>query len=191
MDATGLAGIAVGLLLCFAGARSVNLAVLASGFALGWLITEPFDASFLTALIVAVASAAAAWVLAHLVFRVAMFFVGGLAGAVIGAKIFGLLQSGDRSVVLVVLFVAATGFIGGLVTQRYRRAALVVACALGGAALVLSGLGRAFPQPLGFFRDPVEAWQTVVTALAWLALAGTGWAAQRTVGRDRDQQSAT
>jgi hypothetical protein len=187
VDTTGLAGLAVGLLLCFAGARSVNLAVLAAGFALGWLITEPFDASFLTALIVAVASAAGAWVLAHLIFRVAMFFVGGLAGAVIGAKIFGLLQPGDRSVVLVVIFVAATAFIGGLVTQRYRRAALIVVCALGGAALVLSGLARTFPQTLDFFRDPVRTWQAVVDTVAWIVLAGTGWAAQRTAGRDRQQ----
>lgn len=185
MDTTGLAGLAVGLLLCFAGARSVNLAVLASGFALGWLITEPFDASFLTALIVALASAAGAWVLAHLVFRVAMFFVGGVAGGVIGAKIFGLLQPGDRSVVLVVIFVAATAFIGGLVTQRYRRTALIIVCALGGAALILSGLARTFPQSLGFFRDPVESWQTVVDTVAWIALAGAGWAAQRKVSRDK------
>lgn len=190
VDTTGLAGLAVGLLLCFAGARSVNLAVLASGFALGWLITEPFDASFLTALIVAVASAAGAWVLAHLVFRVAMFFIGGLAGAVIGAKVFGLLQPGDRSVVLVVLFVAATAFIGGLVTQRFRRVALVIVCALGGAALVLSGLARAFPQTLSFFRDPVQPWQSVLTAVVWIALAGIGWVTQRKAIRDRDQQPA-
>lgn len=179
MNTTGLGVLVVGLLLCFAGNRSLNLAVAASGFAVGWLITEPFNASVSIALVVALAAAAAAWVLAHLVFRVALFFVGGLAGAVIGAKVFGLLQPEDRNVVLVILFVAATAFIGGLITQRYRRTALAAVCALGGAALVLSGLARTFPEPLEFLRSPNEVWEVVVAALAWIALAVAGWLTQR------------
>lgn len=97
------------------------------------------------------------------------------SGAVIGAKIFGLLQRGDRSVALVVLFVAATAFIGGLVTQRFRRPALAAFCALAGAALVLSGLARTFPQALGFFRNPVErgrAWWTDWPGSRWLRPGG-------------------
>jgi hypothetical protein len=167
--------------------RSLNLAVLASGFAVGWLITEPFNASVITALIIALAAAAGAWILAHLVFRVALFFVGGLAGALVGAKIFGLLQPDNRSVVLVILFVAATAFIGGFVTQRFRRVALAVVCALGGAVLVMSGLARTFPGTLGFLRDPDAAWQAVTAALAWIALAAAGWVTQRQRLRERSR----
>jgi hypothetical protein len=186
VDASGLGVLAVGLLLCFAGVRSLNLALLASGFAVGWLVTEPFDASFLTLLVVALATAVAAWVLARVVFRVALFFVGGLAGAVVGAKVFGLLQPADRNAVLVALFVAATAFIGGLVTQRFRRVALAVVCALGGAGLVLSGLARTFPAALGFLRLPVEGWQAALTGVVWLALAGFGWVVQRRLVANRE-----
>jgi hypothetical protein len=185
MDTTGLGVLAVGLLLCFAGVTSVNLAVLASGFAVGWLLTEPFNASVTTALIVALAAAAAAWVLAHLVFRVALFFVGGLAGAVVGAKLFGLLEPSGGNVVLVVLFVAATAFIGGLVTQRFHRPALAAACALGGSALALSGVARAFPGGLGFLRDPAAGWEAIVAAVVWVALAAAGWLVQRRLVRER------
>ncbi|KAA9162589.1 TMEM198/TM7SF3 family protein [Amycolatopsis acidicola] len=188
MNTTGLVVLAVGLLLCYAGVRSVNLAVLASGFAIGWLITEPFSATFLTALIVGLACAVGAWVLAHLVFRVALFFVGGLAGAVIGAKVFGLLQPEDRSVVLVIIFVAATGFLGGLVTQRFRRPALAAICALGGAALVLSGLARSFPHVFTFLRNPAGNWQAAFAAIVWVALACTGWVVQRKA-KDKAAQS--
>lgn len=179
MDTTGLGLLAVGLLLCFAGVRSLNLALLASGFAVGWLLTEPFGAAPLTALVVAVAAAVGAWVVAHLVFRVALFFVGGLAGTVIGAKVFGLLQPAGGSVLLAVLFIAATGFIGGLATQHFRQRALAVACALGGAGLALSGVARAFPDALGFLRAPGTPWQSVVATAVWLALAVVGWTIQR------------
>ncbi|GAA0479085.1 hypothetical protein Ade02nite_40170 [Paractinoplanes deccanensis] len=183
MDTSGLGALIAGAVLCFAGVRSLNLAVFGSGFAVGWLITEPFGATLLTALIVAVAAAVVALVLARVVFRAALFFVGGLAGAVIGAKVFGLLQPEDGSVVLLVLFVAATGFIGGLVTQRFHATALAVVCALGGAALILSGLARAFPEALGFLRDPGGDWEAVLTTAIWIVLAALGWSVQRGSGR--------
>ncbi|BBH70724.1 hypothetical protein ACTI_74090 [Actinoplanes sp. OR16] len=179
MDTSGFGVLLIGVLLCFAGVRSLNLAVFGSGLAVGWLITEPFGASLPTALLVAVAAGLIALLLARFVFRVGLFFVGGLAGTVIGAKVFGLLQPDGGSVILLVLFVAACGFIGGLVTQRYRLAALAVVCALGGAALVLSGLARAFPDPLGFLRDPAGEVEAALTTVVWLAVAGTGWAVQR------------
>jgi hypothetical protein len=40
-----------------------------SGFALGWLVTEPFDASLGVAFVVALAAAVMAWVVATFVFR--------------------------------------------------------------------------------------------------------------------------
>ena len=189
MDTTGFGVLAVGLLLCFAGARSLNLALLASGFAVGWLVTEPFGASLLTALIVAAAAALGAWVIGHLVFRFALFIVGGLAGAVVGAKVFGLLQPSGGSVLLAVLFVVATGFIGGIATQRFRGTALAVACALGGAGLVLSGLARAFPDALGFLRAPEAVWQSAVATLTWVVLAIVGWTTQRRLQRGQEVSS--
>jgi hypothetical protein len=181
MDISGLGVLAVGAVLCFAGVRSLNLALFGSGFAVGWLMTEPFDASVLTALMVAVATAVVAVVLARIVFRASLFFVGGIAGAIIGAKLFGLLQPEGGSVVLLVLFVVATSFIGGLATQRFHWTALAIVCAVGGAALILSGLARAFPGVLGFLRDPANEWEAVLTTVAWISMAAVGWSVQRNV----------
>jgi hypothetical protein len=64
-----------------------------------------------------------------------------------------------------------------------------VACALGGAGLVLSGLARAVPDALGFLRAPDAPWQSVVTTAAWVVLAVVGWATQRRLPRGEDVAS--
>jgi hypothetical protein len=187
MDGSGLGVLAVGLVLCFLGVRSLHLAVATSGFALGWLLAEALGASVLTAFLVAVAAAIAAWVLAVLVFRTALFFVGAMCGGVIGAKLFGLLEQGSGNVVLAVLFVLASAFVVGVVVQRFRHGTLSLACALGGAGLALSGLARTFPEGMGFLREPLLPWHAVVTAAGWLALAWAGWAVQQRVVRDQQE----
>jgi hypothetical protein len=112
--------------------------------------------------------------------------VGAIAGAVIGAKLFGLLQQGEGSVVIAVLFVLAFAFLAGLATQCFRTAVLAVVSAAGGAGLVLSGIARAFPGPLGFLRVPDVTWQAVVAAIVWIALAAAGWIVQRrSISRNR------
>jgi hypothetical protein len=186
VDASGLGVLAVGLVLCFLGVRSLRGAVLASGFALGWLLAEPFGAGLATAFIVAGAAALAGVLLATLVFRVAFFFVGAIAGAVIGAKLFGILQQGEGSVVIAVLFVLASAFLAGLAAQRFTTTALAVVCAAGGAGLVLSGIARTIPGTLGFLRIPNVTWEAIVAAVAWIALATIGCIVQRrSTSRDR------
>jgi hypothetical protein len=157
----------------------VHLAVLASGFALGWLLAEGLGASLAVTAVVALCAAVVAWVLANLVFRAALFVVGAIAGGVVGAKLFGLLEGGDGSVLLGILFVLAVAVLAGLVTQRYKGVALAAVCALGGAGLALSGVARIFPSTLGFLRAPDTAAESVIDAAAWLALAAVGWSVQR------------
>jgi hypothetical protein len=171
--------------LCFLGVRSLHLAVATSGFAIGWLLSETLGASVLTAFLIAAAAAIAAWVLAVVVFRSALFFVGAICGGVIGAKLFGLIEKGSGNIVLAVLFVAASAFVVGLAVQRFRHAMLSPACAFGGAGLALSGLATTFPEVLGFLRYPQLPWHTIVTAAGWLALAWAGWAVQQRTVRDR------
>ena len=185
MDGSGLGVLAVGLVLCFLGVRSLHLAVVTSGFALGWLLAEPLGASVPTAFLIGVAAAIGAWVLAVLVFRTALFFVGAMCGGVIGAKLYGLLEQDGGNIVLAVLFVLAAAFIIGFAVQRFSHGMLSLACALGGAGLALSGLARTFPEVLGFLRYPQLPWHTVVTAAGWLALAWAGWAVQRRAVHDR------
>jgi hypothetical protein len=142
---TGVGLAVVGLLLCFVGLRSIHLALLACGFALGWLVAEGLGASVAIAAIVAACAAVVGWVLARVVFRAALFVVGGLAGGVIGAKLFGLLEGDDGNVLLAVVFVVAVAVLTGLAAQRWHETAAIGACAFGGAGLALSvwvGSGR-------------------------------------------------
>lgn len=190
MDASGLGVLAVGLLLGFYGRRSLQVAVLASGFALGWLLAEGLGAGLPTTAAVAVAAGLAGWAITRVVLGAAVFFVGALAGGVVGAKLFGLLQRGEGSVVLALLFVAAMAVVTGMATQRYRGALLAAVCALGGAGLALSGAARLFPDLLGFLRVPPTPGLAAVAALVWLALAVTGWGAQqRRKGRIEDRRT--
>jgi hypothetical protein len=176
---TGVGVAVVGLLLCFAGRLSVHLAVLASGFALGWLLAESLGAAPGVAAVVAACAAVVAWVLAAVVFRAALFVVGAVAGGVIGAKLFGLLQGDDGNVFLAILFAGAVAVLTGLATQRYSQGAVTWACAFGGAGLALSGVARIWPDQLGFLRIPGTPAEAVVSAAAWLVLGGLGWTVQR------------
>lgn len=184
MYGSGLGVFAIGLVLCLLGARSLHVAVLASGFALGWLLAEGFGAGPGISVVVAVAVAIVAWLVATFVFHAAEFLVGAVAGAVVGAKLFSLLEQGHGSVVLAVLFVLAVAFIAGLATQRYHSVVLAAACALGGAGLALSGLARAFPDALGLLRFPSTPGQAVISGAAWLALAVAGWVVQVRLARE-------
>jgi hypothetical protein len=186
---SGLGALVVGLVLCFVGVKWLPVAVLASGFALGWLITEPFNASLGVEFVVALAVAVAAWVLATFVFRAALFFVGLITGGVIGAKLFGLLQGNDHNVLLGVIFVMAVAFISGIATQRFHKTVLTAVCALGGAGLALSGMARAFPDTRGFLRTPTSTAQTILATVVWLVVAILGWLVQRRLAGDQKVHS--
>jgi hypothetical protein len=75
--------------------------------------------------------------------------------------------------------VVAVAVLTGLAAQRYRETAAIWACAFGGAGLVLSGLGRIWPNTLGFLRTPDTTAEAVLSAAAWLVLGALGWTVQR------------
>ena len=135
---TGLVVLAVGVLLCFFGIRSVNLALLASGFGLGYFVADATGASTGTALLVAAGVAVVLWLVVSLVFRFATFVVGIAAGAVIGAKLWSALGSSGTSVVL-----------GGV---------LVLSVAIASAtARVPAANGSSSNAPIGPFQKTVRA----------------------------------
>jgi hypothetical protein len=183
---SGLGVVAVGLVLCFAGLWSLHLAVLASGFALGWLLAEALGGSLAVTAIVALCAAVVAWVLATLVFRTALFVVGAVTGGVIGAKLFGMLQD-DGSALIAVVFVVSVAFVTGVATQRFKDGVLAWACALAGAGLVMSGLARIWPDALEFLRTPDTAAETVIATAAWIVLAVVGWSVQRRMKESRTE----
>ena len=175
---SGVVGLVIGLVLCFFGVGSLHLAVLGSGFALGYLLAELFDASTTTTVLVGLGSAIVAWVVVTLVVRFAAFFVGAVAGGVIGARIFGLVLTGDNKVLLTVVFVLAAGGLCGLLTARYRGRFLMWATALGGAGLAVSAVSRIAPDTLDFLRHPDTALEGVLSVGAWLVLALLGRSTQ-------------
>lgn len=180
--------IAVGAVLCFAGALSLRLAVVTAGFGLSWLLADAFGAAFVTGLLVGVAGAVVALVLTVVLSHVAMFFTGALVGAVLGAKLFVVLGGSDPSPLLAVVFVPAVAFVCGFLASRYQRAFLRWVTAFAGAALVLSGLGRLDEDDIGLLYRPSSTTETVLMTAAWLILGAVGYAVQGvlTRGRARD-----
>ena len=171
---SGVVGVAVGLVLCFFGIGSLHLAVLGSGFALGWLIAGVFNANTTTTVLVGLGCAIAAWILVSLVFRFGALFVGAVAGAVIGARIFSLFVTGTNKTLLAIVWVVVFAGLSGLLAMRYRSRFLVWATALGGAGLALAGLGRISPDHLEFLRHPDTALEGVLSFGAWFLLALLG-----------------
>lgn len=169
----------VGALLCFLGIGSLHVAVLASGFGIGWLLADVFGASDGTALLIAAGSAVIGWVLVTLVFKVAAFFLGVITGALIGARLAAVVTPGSGGVLLAIVLVLLVALLVGLLADRYRRRALLWATAIGGAGLILSSLGLIWPDQLGFLRDPQAGVQQVTSTLLWVALAAGGWITQR------------
>ena len=119
-----LALLLVGLVLCFAGARSLRLTVLVAGFGLCWLLADAFGANVATTFVVAAVGALAGLVLSVVMSRFVIFLVGAAVGAVIGARLFALLGGDDPSWVLAVLFVPTFGFVAGFLAQRMGRRSL-------------------------------------------------------------------
>ncbi|HEY6422797.1 MAG TPA: DUF4203 domain-containing protein [Pseudonocardiaceae bacterium] len=169
--------IVVGLLLCFAGARSLLLAAGCVGFSLGAALAAALGGGLVVALIVAVAGGLGAVILTRVVGRIGLFVVGALAGGVVGVLLASSLHLDAALILLVVLALAA---IGGVLLNQFRSPALAVLTAFAGAGLVLAGLGRLGPNtPLGFLRDPQTAAQNALQTVIWIALAAAGWVVQR------------
>ena len=176
---SGWVVLAVGVVLCFLGVGSVHLAILASAFGLGWLLADLFGATAVTALIIAACSAVIAWVLITLVFKVARFFIGLIAGALIGARLYAIFSVGGKSVVLAVVVVVATAIVFGFLADRYRGRVILWATAIGGAGLIISSLGYIWPDTLGFLHHPEAGIQQVTSTVLWVGLSGAGWFTQR------------
>lgn len=176
---SGWVVVAVGVVLCFFGIGSVHLAILASGFGLGWLLADLFGVEGWTTLLVAAGSALILELLIALVFKVARFVVGMVAGALIGAKLYSVTAAGDRNVLLAAVVVIATSLVFGFLADKFKERILLWATALGGAGLILSGLGLIWPDDLGFLRHPGPGGEQALGTVLWLALAAAGWLTQR------------
>lgn len=175
---SGIAVLLVGALLCFWGIRSMHLAVLAAGFGLGWLIADLFHVSLTTLLLFGLIGAVAAWVVTTVVFKFSAYFIGGLTGAMAGAKIADVLQPGDSNWALSGIVIVALAVAAAFLADRFRARALLWLTSIGGASMMLTGLGSMI-DALDFLRHPDAGWQQITSTLVWIALSVAGWIVQR------------
>jgi hypothetical protein len=183
--------VVVGLLLALAGIWSVRLALVTAGAGAAWLVADAFGAGVGTGLLVAAAGGVVAFVTGLLAARILFFAVGAVVGAVVGARLFAILDTGDASVVLAVVFIPAVAAVGGVVVEKWRERFIGLATAIGGAGLVLTGLGRWAPDTLGFLRDPQTSAEQLLALVAWAVLAVAGRLVQRRGLRPRRTASAS
>ncbi|MFC9790228.1 DUF4203 domain-containing protein [Rhodococcus sp. NPDC127528] len=174
----GIAVLLVGALLCFWGIRSMHLAVLAAGFGLGWLITDLFNASLATLFLFALIGAVAAWVVTSLIFRFSAFFIGGLTGAMAGAKLADVVQHGDNNWAVSAIVIVAIAVAAAFLADKYRARALLWLTSIGGASMMLTGIGLT-TNALSFLHQPNPGWEQVTSTLLWIALSAAGWIVQR------------
>jgi hypothetical protein len=184
----GLLLLLVGLVLCFAGVRSLRLTGLCAGFALAWMIAELLGASIPVGLVIAVAGAIGGLVLISLVFRFAMWVLGGLAGATIAIKAYAHVGMGQGSALVAVLLAAAVGLIVGFLADRHRAPLLAAVTALSGASVILNALAALAPATFAFLGEPKTGIQSVIASGAWLVVALAGWLVQRRALQSRAER---
>jgi len=175
----GALGIAVGLVLCFFGVRSLRLTGFLVGFALAATLAGVLGADPLIALIIGIAGGIAGFVIFILVFRFGIWLIGGLVGAVIGVRFYQHFLLGRGNALVLVLFLFAVGLICGFLADHYRQPVLAVLTAAAGASAILTGLGQVWPPVLGFLQQPRTPSQSLVATTAWIVLAVAGWLVQR------------
>jgi Domain of unknown function (DUF4203) len=171
---TAVIFILLGLFLCFLGAASIRFAILVAGFGGAWLVADALGASTGTTFLVAAAGALGALVLSIVLARFALFAAGFVLGGAVGAKLFEVIDRGDSSWLLVLVFVPSMALIGGFLAERWKKPFLVWATAFAGAALVLTGIGRIDTGATSELRHPDEALGGIVLGVLWVGLALVG-----------------
>lgn len=174
----------VGVLLAVGGIWSVRLVLVCAGAGAAWLVADAFGASLGTAALVAGASGLLALLVGVLAARVLFFVVGLVVGAVVGARLFTILDTGDASVLLAVVFVPAVAVVGGVALERWRERLVGWVTAIGGSALVLAGLGRV-DAGVRFIADPEDTGEQAVAVVAWIVLAVLARMVQKSLGGSR------
>jgi hypothetical protein len=177
----GVVVLLAGVLLCFAGVRSVKLAAGCAGLGLGSGLALVLGAGPVLALIVGVAAAVGAVLLVRVAAGLASFVLGALAGGVaVGSAFRALPPAAYPSPALGILLILAGAVLCGAAVHALRHRVLRVLTAVAGAGLIIRGVVELGPAFLGFLRAPATWVESMVAFAAWLALAWAGLMAQRT-----------
>ncbi len=112
------------------------------------------------------------------------YFIGGLTGAMAGARAADVLQPGDNDWALSAIVILAVAVAAAFLADKYRARALLWLTSIGGASMILNGLGRT-TDALEFLRSPHPGWQQIFATAAWIALSVAGWIVQRHIFTDK------
>jgi hypothetical protein len=179
--------VVVGLVLGLAGIWSVRAALVAAGAAAAWMLADVLGAGTAAGVAVAAGGGVLAFLVGLVAARVLFFAVGMLVGAVVGSRLLAILETGEVSVAVALVFVPAVALLGGLALERWRQRLIGWATAVAGSALVLTGLGRMAPETLGFLDDPSSAGGQALATGLWVALAVVARGVQRRGVRGRGE----
>jgi hypothetical protein len=179
----------VGVLLAVGGIWSIRLVLVCAGAGAAWLVADAFGAGLGTAALIAGASGLLALLVGVLAARVLFFVVGLVVGAVVGARLFTILDTGDASVLLAVVFVPAVAVVGGVALERWRERLVGWVTAIGGSALVLAGLGRVDSE-VRVVSDPGDYGEQAISVAAWVGLAVLARIVQKRLGGSRRGSSS-
>lgn len=161
-----------------------------AGFGVGWVLAEALGASSGTALLVGGASAVILGILVLLMTKFLFFIAGGCVGAVIGARLYVVLEAdaaaGHGNWLVGVVFVAAIAMLCGFLAAHGRRPFLHWGTALAGSALVLGGIGRLWTSTDALWR-PHSPLGSAVFALTWVVLTVLGHRVQTHRARRQDE----
>ena len=178
---SGLTMIVIGLVVGLAGGWSIRTVLTLLGFGAGWLLANVFDANLLVTLVIAIVGAAFAWLVVRLAASIVFFVVGALVGVLVGARLFRLLEGGEGNLLLAVILIPAVGIAVGGIAVMAKERFVAWGTSIGGAALVLSGIGT-LVDGLAWLRHPTESWQALVGTGAWVALSVAFRFSQKAVG---------
>ncbi len=175
----------LGLFLCFLGARSVRFAVLVAAFCAAWLIADAAGSDVATTLLVAVGGAVGALLFTILLARFVFFAAGLVLGGAIGTTLFEVLDQGETSWLLAIVFIPTMAVVGGFLASRFRRPFLIWATAFAGSAMVVDGIGRIDTGLTSPLRHPDDTLSGLVVAVLWVGLALVGRSYQASRAEDR------
>ncbi|WP_162801497.1 DUF4203 domain-containing protein [Brachybacterium saurashtrense] len=169
--------IAAGTAMCFAGARSVRLAVLVAGFGAGWTLALVLDTTPLASLLIALLVAIGALLVMLLVSRSAFFVAGFVVGGVTAIKAVALISgASDTSWILAVALVPPIALGCAWLTARWRTPMLRWGTAVAGAALILTGVEHGVNSLESLFLRPwpASALGTLLVLASWAVIAVCG-----------------
>jgi hypothetical protein len=172
---TAILAIAIGAILCFYGLGFIRVSIMLAGFVLGYLLSQNAGATLLVSLLVGGVGVIVALILVRFARNIAERILSFLMGGLVGLQIANYVNAREiGGVALVLIIVVIASIIATVLINFLGNRALIWSTALGGATIIVYGIGLLLP-PLNFLARPTNAVESVfsVALIFGLFLFGT------------------